>query len=187
MALLGDSTAVEGALQPELTEAEQKALEKQQEYENDPHRPEYYLKDIPFTEEQMKASNAKLVDGLYNSGIIYKDLMENLPLAEKTFMRICNDFPDFEHLDETYYNMYQLYSRFGYRDEAATYREKLMAEYPDNEHTKLIADPNFEFKGRYATSWKSPAEGLDVLTRQKIPLPSLFATSMKGLTPSIPR
>ena len=134
---------------PELTEEEQKALEKQQEYESDPHRPEYYLKDIPFTEEQMKASNAKLVDGLYNSGIIYKDLMENLPLAERTFQRIMTDFPEFEHLDETYYNMYQLYSRFGHYDEAATYRDKLMAEYPDNEHAKLIADPNFEFKGRY--------------------------------------
>jgi tetratricopeptide (TPR) repeat protein len=149
VASLGDSTAVEGVQQPELSEAEQKELEKQQEYENDPHRPEYYLKDIPFTEEQMKASNAKLVDGLYNSGIVYKDLMENLPLAERTFQRICTDFPDFEHLDETYYNMYQLYSRFGHYDEAATYREKLMAEYPDNEHAKLIADPNFEFKGRY--------------------------------------
>ena len=97
----------------------------------------------------MKASNAKLVDGLYNSGIIYKDLMENLPLAERTFQRIMTDFPEFEHLDETYYNMYQLYSRFGHYDEAATYRDKLMAEYPDNEHAKLIADPNFEFKGRY--------------------------------------
>ena len=144
-----DSTALDSIPQPELSEKEQRELEKQQEYENDPHRPEYYLKDIPFTEEQMAASNAKLMDGLYNSGIIYKDLMENLPLAERTFLRLMTDFPDFEHLDETYYNMYQLYSRFGYSDEAATYREKLMTEYPENEHAKLIADPNFEFKGRF--------------------------------------
>jgi hypothetical protein len=45
--------------------------------------------------------------------------------------------------------MYQLYSRFGYSEEAASYRAKLMEEYPDEEHTKLIADPLFEFKGRY--------------------------------------
>ena len=144
-----DSTALDSVAQPQLSEKEQRELEKQQEYENDPHRPEYYLKDIPFTEEQMAASNAKLMDGLYNSGMIYKDLMENLPLAERTFLRLMTDFPDFEHLDETYYNMYQLYSRFGYSDEAATYREKLMTEYPENEHAKLIADPNFEFKGRF--------------------------------------
>lgn len=143
---VADSTA---APKVELTEAEQKELEKKKEYESDPHRPEYYLKDIPFSEEQMTQSNAKLVDGLYNSGIIFKDRMEDFELAERTFLRVCTDFPEYEHLDETYYNMYQLYSRFGYLDEAAVYRNKLMEEYPDNEHAKLIADPLFEFKGRY--------------------------------------
>jgi tetratricopeptide (TPR) repeat protein len=143
---IADSTATSKA---PLTEAEQKELEKLKEYESDPHRPEYYLKDIPFTEEQMAQSNAKLVDGLYNSSIIYKDRMENFPLAERTFLRICTDFPEFDKMADIYYNMYQLYSRFGYSDEAANYRTKLIAEYPEDEHAKLIADPLYEFKGRY--------------------------------------
>ena len=143
---IADSTATP---KTPLTEAEQKELEKLKEYESDPHRPEYYLKDIPFTEEQMAQSNAKLVDGLYNSSIIYKDRMENFPLAERTFLRICTDFPEFDKMADIYYNMYQLYSRFGYSDEAANYRTKLIAEYPEDEHAKLIADPLYEFKGRY--------------------------------------
>lgn len=134
---------------PQLSEAELEEQKKQQEYENDPHRPEYYLKDIPLTEEQMEASNLALVDGLYNSAIIYKDRMDNFPLAERTFQRICIDFPDFEHMDETYYNMFQLYSRYGYTSDAADYKEKLLNEFPENEHAKLIADPQFEFKARY--------------------------------------
>lgn len=133
----------------ELSEAEQKALEKQKEYESDPHRPEYYLKDIPFTDEQMAQSNVALVDGLYNSAVIYKDRMENFELAERTFLRVCTDFPDYEKMADLYFNMYQLYARFGYPAEAATYREKLIAEYPENEHTILISDPFYEFKGRY--------------------------------------
>lgn len=137
------------ALPDSLSEKEKKALEKQKEYEQDPHRPEYYLKDIPFTEEQMAASNAALVDGLYNAGIIYKDRMENFPLAERTFQRILLNFPDFEHFDELYYNMFQLYSRTGRIDDAADYRQRLISEYPENEHAILVADPNFEFKGRY--------------------------------------
>ena len=144
--VIADSTATP---KTPLTEAEQKELEKLKEYESDPHRPEYYLKDIPFTEEQMAQSNAKLVDGLYNSSIIYKDRMENFPLAERTFLRICTDFPEFDKMADIYYNMYQLYSRFGYSDEAANYRTKLIAEYPEDEHAKLIADPLYEFKGRY--------------------------------------
>lgn len=141
-----DSTS---AANHELTEEEKEALEKLKEYEADPHRPEYYLKDIPLTEEQMAASNAALVDGLYNSAIIYKDRMENFDLAEKTFQRILLDFPDFEHMDETYYNMFQLYSRIGYSGEAEAYKTRLLSEFPENEHAILVADPMFEYKGRY--------------------------------------
>lgn len=122
---------------------------KAEEYANDPHRPEYYLKDIPFTEEQMSASNAALVEGLYGAAIIYKDRMDNFPLAERTFQRILLNFPDFQKMDEIYYNMFQLYSRMERRDDAEDYKQRLIAEYPDNEHGKLIADPDFEFKGRY--------------------------------------
>lgn len=147
-AALSDSVAAK-APKVELSEAEQKALEKQKEYEGDPHRPEYYLKDIPFSDEQMAQSNTALVNGLYNSAVIYKDRMENFELAERTFLRVCTDFPDYEKMADLYFNMYQLYARFGYPAEAATYREKLIAEYPDNEHAQLIADPFYEFKGRY--------------------------------------
>ena len=130
------------------TKAEKDSI-KAEEYANDPHRPEYYLKDIPFTEEQMAASNAALVEGLYGSAIIYKDRMDNFPLAERTFQRILLNFPEFEQVDELYYNMFQLYSRMGRGDDAEDYKQRLIAEYPDNEHGKLIADPNFEFKARY--------------------------------------
>ncbi len=130
------------------TKAEKDSI-KAEEYANDPHRPEYYLKDIPFTEEQMAASNAALVEGLYGSAIIYKDRMDNFPLAERTFQRILLNFPEFQQMDEVYYNMFQLYSRMERRDDAEDYKQRLIAEYPDNAHGKLIADPNFEFKGRY--------------------------------------
>ncbi len=122
---------------------------KQQEYENDPHRREYYLKDIPFTDEQMEASNAALVEGLYNSAVIYKDRMENFPLAERTFQRVLLDFPEYEHVDETYYNLFQLYSRLGRTADAADYKKLLIDGFPENEHAILVSDPNFEFKGRY--------------------------------------
>ncbi len=131
-----------------VSKAEKDSI-KAEEYANDPHRPEYYLKDIPFTPEQIDASNKALADGLYGSAVIYKDRMENFPLAERTFKRILIDFPDFPQTDEVYYNMFQLYSRTDRRDDAEEYRQKLMTEYPDNAHGKKIADPDFEYKGRY--------------------------------------
>lgn len=147
-----DSTGVDSVLQQQLeglNEDDQKRLLKQQEYEKDPHRREYYLKDIPFTPEQKAVSDAALVEGLYGSAIIYKDRMENFPLAQRTFQRILVEFPDFEHTDEVCYNMFQLYARQGYTDEAAAFRQRLTQEWPENEHAKLVSDPNFEYKGMY--------------------------------------
>ncbi len=131
-----------------LTKEEKDSIQAA-EYANDPHRPEYYLKDIPFTEEQMEASNAALVEGLFGSAVIFKDRMENFPLADRTFQRIRTDFPDFQKNNEMYYNLFQLYSRMGLKDSADVYRNKLIEEFPEDEHAILIADPNFEFKARY--------------------------------------
>lgn len=124
-------------------------LSKAEEYANDPHRPEFYLKDIPFTDEQMQASNALLVEALFNAGVIYKDEMENFPLADKTFQRVCNDFPDYEKMNLTYFNLFQLYSRMGNADKAELFKQKLLEEYPEDENTILVSNPNFEYKARY--------------------------------------
>lgn len=75
--------------------------------------------------------------------------MENFPLAERTFQRVLLDFPEYEHIDETYYNLFQLYSRIGRVDDAEDYRKMLINDFPENEHAILVADPDFEFKGRY--------------------------------------
>lgn len=132
----------------DLSKAEKDSI-KAAELANDPHRPEYYLKDIPFTEEQMAESNAKLVEGLFGSAVIYKDRMENLPLSERTFRRIMRDFPDFDKNNEIYYNLFQLFSRQELRDSADVYKTLLVEQFPEDEHAILISDPNFEFKGRY--------------------------------------
>ena len=68
-----------------------KEQSKEEEYANDPHRPEFYLKDIPFTEEQMQASNALLVEALFNAGVIYKDQMENFPF-DRTASQYCYSY-----------------------------------------------------------------------------------------------
>ena len=140
--------AEDGKDKKKLTKEEKDSIQAE-EYANDPHRPEYYLKDIPFTEEQMAASNAALVEGLFGSAVVFKDRMENLPLAERTFQRIRTDFPDYEKNNEMYYNMFQLYSRMAQLDSAKVYRGKLIEEFPEDEHAVLISDPNFEFKARY--------------------------------------
>lgn len=110
---------------------------------NDPHKREYYLAQIPFTEEQVEASNLVIMDGLYNSGVIFKDKLDNLPLSDKQFTRLHTQYPTFEHMDDAYYHMFLLYSRMQRYDFAEVYVEKLKEEYPDSKWTALLSDPFF--------------------------------------------
>ena len=117
--------------------------------QNDPHKREYYLAQIPFSEEQVQASNVIIMDGLYNSGVIFKDKLDNLPLSEKALRRLADSYPDYEHMDNAYYHLFLLYSRMNKPDIAATYLEKLKSGFPDSEWTILLSDPNFEENSRF--------------------------------------
>ena len=111
--------------------------------QNDPHRREYYLAQIPFTPEQQKASDAILMDGLFHSGVIFKDQLDLLPLSEKALRRLVDNYPQYEHTDDAYYHLFLLYSRLGQIQQAQTYVDKLKTKYPQSQWTALLTDPHF--------------------------------------------
>lgn len=111
--------------------------------QNDPHKREYYLAQIPFTEEQVAESNNIIADGLYNSGVIFKDKLDNLTLGEKQLLRLTAGYQSFAKMADAYYHLYLLYMRKGDAATAETYVSRLRSEYPDNEYTTLLTDPHF--------------------------------------------
>ena len=117
--------------------------------QNDPHKREYYLAQIPFTEDQVATSNLAIMDGLYNSGVIFKDKLDNLDLSKKQFTRLETQYPDFEQKADMYYHLFLLYSRLGQHNVAAGYVEKLKAEYPENQWTILLTDPYFKENAQF--------------------------------------
>lgn len=110
---------------------------------NDPHRREYYLAQIPFTEEQKEASNLIIMDGLYNAGVIFKDKFDNLKQSEKHLRRLTDDYPTYENMDDVYYHLFLLYSRLGEQQKANEYVERLKQEYEKSEWTTLLSDPYY--------------------------------------------
>lgn len=138
----------------ELSEAQLDSIARQEAIEdslaqiadsaqNDPHKREYYLAQIPFTEDQIEASNKIIEDGLFNAGVIFKDKLNNLPLSEKQLKRLTSQYPDFEKMADAYYHMYLLYMRKGETDVAEGYVERLKKEYPESEWTTILSDPYF--------------------------------------------
>ncbi len=116
---------------------------------DDPHHREYYLAQIPLTEEQMQASNEIIKDGLYHSGVIFKDKLNNLMLSERNLQRILTQYPDYEHLDQVYYHLWLLYQRQGNPSRAEQYLSLLKRDYPDSEWTALLSNPYYMENARY--------------------------------------
>lgn len=116
---------------------------------DDPHTRAYYMAQIPFTDDQRKASNSILCDGLFNSGIIFKDQLGNLELSRKALERLDRDYPDYEKSDEVLYHLFLLYSRMGEATLAQQQVTKLKAKYPNSHWTTLLSDPNYLSNARY--------------------------------------
>ncbi len=116
---------------------------------NDPHNREYYLAQIPTTDEMKAACHDIIKDGLLHSGIIFKDKLENLRLSEKQLLRLTNNYPDFEHLDEAWYHLFLLYSRQGREDLADNCLSHLKADHPESEWTILLSDPYYFENARF--------------------------------------
>ncbi|SES76718.1 hypothetical protein [Prevotella sp. kh1p2] len=117
--------------------------------QSDPHRREYYLAQIPFTPEQLAASNLILEDGLYNSGVIFKDELNNLKLSERNLRRLVDNYPDYEHMDDAYYHLFLLYSRLNMPSIANVYLNKLSAAYPHSQWTRILTDPHYRDNARF--------------------------------------
>lgn len=136
-----DSAALAGASGAAAEQADSAAA--------DPHRREYYLKDIPFTPEAKAESDAIITDGLYNAGIIEKDKLEDFPLASRTLERLVRQYPDFDRMADVYYQLFLLYSRWQQPARADEFRRLLAQQYPDNDTTRLITAPDFEYNARF--------------------------------------
>ena len=115
----------------------------------DPHNREYYLAQIPFTDEQIAASNEAVKDGLFHAGIMFKDKLDNLRLCERWLTRLTNTFPDYQKNDEAWYHLFLLYSRQGRTQEADRCIAMLKQDFPESQWTTLLSDPHFAENQRF--------------------------------------
>jgi tetratricopeptide (TPR) repeat protein len=111
--------------------------------ENDPHYPEYYLKQIPKTDEEKKNANDIIQEGLYNMGVILKDKMEDFPSAETEFETLLTRYPDNEYRLDTYYNLYLMYMRMGDTAKAEKYRQLILSDFAESKYGIALQDPDY--------------------------------------------
>ena len=115
----------------------------------DPHEREYYLAQIPFTDEQKAVCHDIIKDGLFHAGVIFKDKLDNLTLSEKHLVRLTDNYTDYEYLDEALYHLYLLYARQDRMDKANACLNRMKRNFPESEWTTLLADPFYKENARF--------------------------------------
>ncbi|MDE6329463.1 MAG: tetratricopeptide repeat protein [Muribaculaceae bacterium] len=111
--------------------------------ESDPHCVEYYLKNIPKTEEQIATCNEIIQEGLYNMGVILKDKLEDYPAACKEFNELDTRYPDNIYRLDAYYNLYLMAVRDDDKHEAEKWRQLIITDFPDSPYGQAMTDPDY--------------------------------------------
>ncbi|WP_193215867.1 type IX secretion system periplasmic lipoprotein PorW/SprE [Pseudoprevotella muciniphila] len=136
-----DSLAQEEARADSIAKAEKDSMSLDV---NNPLKRDYYMKQIPFTQEQKDASNLIIMDGLHHAGVIMKDDMEDKDLAESMLGRVVNQYPTYSQMQDVYYQLFLMYLRWNEPDKAERYKLLLQEQYPESDTTKIVTNPNFE-------------------------------------------
>lgn len=111
--------------------------------ENDPHYPEYYLRQIPSTPEDKLTANDIIQEGMYNVGLILKDRLDATGEAAAEWDKLLKRYPDNIYRLEVYYNMYLMYMRKGNKNLAEHYRQLILKEFPDSPYGQAMRDPSY--------------------------------------------
>ena len=114
-----------------------------EELETDPTTREYYIQQIPTTEEEKAESHKALSEALLEAGISFKNYVNDKRLTISYLERVVNDYPEHERLAEAYYHLFLACSRWDEPEKAEHYKNLLIAGYPDSAMTKRIQEPDF--------------------------------------------
>lgn len=115
----------------------------QKEAISDVKSPKFYLRQIPNTQGKIKKSNAEIANALYQMGLIYKDKVNDYPQAITAFEDFLKRFGDEKRVPDVYYQLYLLEIMLERKTDAATYRTKLINEFPNTKYSKILSQPDY--------------------------------------------
>ncbi len=111
--------------------------------ETDPKKREFYLQDLPLTEEKLAESDSLIEEAYYIMGFIYKDGLKDNEKSIETFETLLERFPATKHGLQVYYQLYKNYEIVPNDEKAEYYRNLIVQDYSDSDYAKLIIDPNY--------------------------------------------
>jgi tetratricopeptide (TPR) repeat protein len=108
-----------------------KAIEKQKR-----------LRDLPYTSDQLQASEKKVEEAMYELGKIYNLKLNEKKNAIKIFDKFIERFPNSDHAAEVLYFLYLIYKEKG-DAKSNSYKEKLLKDFPKSVYARTLLNPNY--------------------------------------------
>ena len=102
-----------------------------------------YLRNIPVTPEQLKASNERIAGALFSQGMIFKDRLNDYRAAARSFETLLARFPETERRLLAYYYLFSLHRELGDPSRGDVFKQRLLTEYPDSDYARILGDPNY--------------------------------------------
>jgi tetratricopeptide (TPR) repeat protein len=107
--------------------------------------PEILMMNLPLTDSTMTASNQRLLEALYRSGMIYKEQLDEPSMGEKQFLRVINHGIENEHNVLSAFQLYQLNIKNN-PTAAETHKQYIMNNYPNTDYANYLRDPDYFVK-----------------------------------------
>jgi tetratricopeptide (TPR) repeat protein len=108
---------------------------------NDKLSRDFYVKNLPFKEEDQLKSDEKIADALYNLGSIYKEQMNNNTKSIEAFEALCSRFPSHKYSLPSHFQLYRIYTTTNNTAKATEHKDYVCNKFPDSEYCSLILNP----------------------------------------------
>lgn len=108
-----------------------------------PKNRNFYLKNLPLTEEKMKISHERIQEALYNTGFIYYEGLKDLNKAKESFDTLLLRYPNGIKTASVYYQLYRLYGDLENKPKRDYYKNQIIKEFPESDYAKILSDPEY--------------------------------------------
>ncbi len=104
---------------------------------------EFYLSQLPTGDANLQKSSEKVMEALYNLGLIYKEQLNDLPNSLEAYEQLLKRFPKGKYELVAYYQLYRINLALENTAEANKYKDILLDRFPNSEYAELIRNPNY--------------------------------------------
>lgn len=110
---------------------------------NDPTNKQYYIQDVPKTDEEILGSNEMIANALYLTGFIYADDLNDKEKAIQQWENLLKRYPEHKLKAPTSFQLYRLYNLLNNTQESDKYKNIILTEYPESDFAKIIQNPDY--------------------------------------------